>query len=129
MIWPATFARSAGPPGGQNGRTDINIYINIYINNRSCTTRWARSRSPNYTYMYISCILLRIQVDSGQDWMDQRRSMPGHSWHTPSEKHSSLLWLGSRQNAIPTSSHCSHPVHCFLLVACCMDQQWKPGWL
>ena len=31
VIWPATFARSAGPPGGQNGRTDINIYINIYI--------------------------------------------------------------------------------------------------
>ena len=27
VIWPATFARSAGPPGGQNGRTDINIYI------------------------------------------------------------------------------------------------------
>ena len=23
VIWPATFARSAGPPGGQNGRTDI----------------------------------------------------------------------------------------------------------
>ena len=31
VIWPATFARSAAPPGGQNGRTDINIYINIYI--------------------------------------------------------------------------------------------------
>ena len=23
VIWPATFARSARPPGGQNGRTDI----------------------------------------------------------------------------------------------------------
>ena len=21
VIWPATFARSAGPPGGQNGRS------------------------------------------------------------------------------------------------------------
>ena len=30
VIWPATFARSAGPPGGQNGRTEVNIYINIY---------------------------------------------------------------------------------------------------
>ena len=30
VIWPATFARSAGPPGGQNGRTDINIYIREY---------------------------------------------------------------------------------------------------
>ena len=30
VIWPATFARSAGPPGG--GRTyNINKYINIYI--------------------------------------------------------------------------------------------------
>ena len=27
VIWPATFARSAGPPGGQNGRTDINKYV------------------------------------------------------------------------------------------------------
>ena len=30
VIWPATFARSAGPPGGQNGRTYNNIYIYIY---------------------------------------------------------------------------------------------------
>ena len=30
VIWPATFARSAGPPGGQNGRTyNINKYIYI----------------------------------------------------------------------------------------------------
>ena len=27
VIWPATFARSAGPPGGQNGRSDINRKI------------------------------------------------------------------------------------------------------
>ena len=32
VIWPATFARSAGPPGGQNGRTDINKYIYILVN-------------------------------------------------------------------------------------------------
>ena len=30
VIWPATFARSAGPPGGQNGRTDIYKYIYKY---------------------------------------------------------------------------------------------------
>ena len=27
VIWPATFARRAGPPGGQNGRTDIRKII------------------------------------------------------------------------------------------------------
>ena len=31
VIWPATFARSAGPPGAQNGRTDIKIIAAVRL--------------------------------------------------------------------------------------------------
>ena len=64
VIWPATFARSAGPPGGQNGRTEIYIYISYVRHFWSRGPRATRKRKPAHLkfkgHMHACCILLYV---------------------------------------------------------------------
>ena len=68
VIWPATFARSAGPPGG--GR-------NTYRRRRtSCQTRWARSRSPNYSIY--TCIHMYVYTWSKLAYCESNNASHGN---------------------------------------------------